>query len=595
MGPIYVISVSAFTLCVRFALLFAGGEEGRRLFAGDPLEVLTQSLNAPLLAVWPTSPPRSAEKEELRSAEVFSDVHSKPVEIRLGSSATLSVTEPTYASWNIDSSCNRGFHHISFSNPNLHAAARGLAPSTLRFGGSGNDNLVYGLSPGSPECKGIKTNTECGYFTPGCLNATHWDSLYDFSQSSGARFIFGVAFGLRQACAAGSSYEWKATNAALLLDYLVANGQQVFGFELGNEINNHAAGAPQSCNLTAEMQAAALRRFAPLARAKMPGVKLIGPDTGGFQPEEWLKAFLPLTDVGDGDSALYAVTHHVYPGLGRNGTNAFNRPEALDSTEAEIQWYTQLIGTLAPGAQIWAGEDGPVAGGNDGTCGIDSICAGFASSIWYADDMANRAKAGFAEYQRQSFFGGRYGLTASSRNPSRSLLGEKDALLLRPDYWTNFLWKRIIGREVLDAGSSSSRVRAYAFSGPAPSKYAETECAAGDAVQFLLINLENATSVRATFPGPAQRTDEYVAWILSPPSAEGQIDPFSTRVRLNGVLLPDIVDVQEADPRFLEAISVAGMRGKVAGGIELPPLSVAFMCFARLAIYWPKPDARFLQ
>lgn len=49
----------------------------------------------------------------------------------------VSQTLPTYASWNIDSSCNRGFHKINFTNINLREAARSLRPSYLRFGGSG--------------------------------------------------------------------------------------------------------------------------------------------------------------------------------------------------------------------------------------------------------------------------------------------------------------------------------------------------------------------------------------------------------------------------------------------------------------------------
>ena len=51
------------------------------------------------------------------------------------------------------------------------------------------------------------------------------------------------------------------------------------------------------------------------------------------------KAFLPLIDGGE--LLLYAVTHHVYPSLGRNGTRAFNSPQALDRTKAEIEWYTR--------------------------------------------------------------------------------------------------------------------------------------------------------------------------------------------------------------------------------------------------------------
>lgn len=60
-----------------------------------------------------------------------------PTRIALVSAEPVSTTEPSYASWNIDSSCNRGFHHIHFTNPNLLAAAKGLAPSKLRFVSNG--------------------------------------------------------------------------------------------------------------------------------------------------------------------------------------------------------------------------------------------------------------------------------------------------------------------------------------------------------------------------------------------------------------------------------------------------------------------------
>lgn len=60
-------------------------------------------------------------------------------------------------------------------------------------------SVVYGLTPGSPECAGVVADG-CDYVTPGCLNATQWDDLYGLGQSAGADFIFGVSFGLVQVC-----------------------------------------------------------------------------------------------------------------------------------------------------------------------------------------------------------------------------------------------------------------------------------------------------------------------------------------------------------------------------------------------------------
>ena len=90
----------------------------------------------------------------------------------------VSTTNPTYASWTIDASYNRGFVHTAFNNTNLLAAATSLSPSTLRFGGSGNDYLHYG--PPSMPCK---SNNDSD--TSVCLNMSHWNNLYNFVEKSG--------------------------------------------------------------------------------------------------------------------------------------------------------------------------------------------------------------------------------------------------------------------------------------------------------------------------------------------------------------------------------------------------------------------------
>ena len=75
-------------------------------------------------------------------------------------------------------------------------------------------------------------------------------------------------------------------------------------------------------------------------------------------------------------------------------------------------------------------------------------------------------------------------------------------------------------------------------------------------------------------------------------AAAATLDPFSARVRLNGQLLPDLVDLapnygaggRNADePVFLQQIPVAAATGQCNGGscaTELPPLSVSFVCYA---------------
>ena len=519
-----------------------------------PVRLLTVSLCA-LAAVIGAAPSGSTD--------VKVAVAAADVQVTLANLSPVNHIEPTFASFNIDPSCNRGFHFTNFANPNLAAAATGLFPAVMRFGGSGADELVYGLDGGS-ECSGIPppSTTGCSYFNPGCLNATHFEGLHSLATTSGAQFLFGLSFDLITACEQGPRYEWNTSAAVRLLDYLSNKGYTLWGFELGNEVNNDG-GSP--CNLTAPQQAAAFVKFAALLRSRASNSRLVGPDTGGRAPEAWLRALLPLLPK----DMLHAVTHHVYPGYSRSN---FNSPAKLNSTLPEIAWYTAVVSELGSGAQVWAGENGPTGGGDDGTCGPDSVCGTFASTVYYADDMALRARNGFVHYQRQDLFGGAYGLLSSLTGAMA--LGAADAVAIHPDFWTAFLWKRTLGTAVLAPASSDPGVRAYAFSGAPPSPFAAPACSL---LSLLLINLSNSSSVHVGLPvAPAGASGMTSLWALT----SGDGDPFGTTAALNGVVLPSTVDMAHTDPKtFLQAITVPPVRADVGIGATLPPLATGFICY----------------
>ena len=67
--------------------------------------------------------------------------------------------------------------------------------------------------------------------------------------------------------------------------------------------------------------------------------------------------------------------------------------------------------------------------------GLSALCP-----IWgfrYANDLGIRAKAGFAQYQRQDLLGGRYGLLSIPGDDQR--LGPTDPVGIQPDFWINFM------------------------------------------------------------------------------------------------------------------------------------------------------------
>ena len=185
------------------------------------------------------------------------------------------------------------------------------------------------------------------------------------------------------------------------------------------------------------------------------------------------------------------------------------------------------------------------------------------------------AVASVCRYQRQALFGGAYGLTATAVDHPQSALGPVEPLLLRPDYWTNFMWKRTIGRSVYNATSSSPTVRVYAFAGAPPSPFAEPNCASA-ARQFLLINLSPTDNTSVSF-----EAGQFSSWTLSPTTnaTTGALDPFAPRAMLNNELLPQVVDGGVAP--FLEHVPSPAVTATCDGGRcdhVLPPLSVAFVC-----------------
>lgn len=189
-----------------------------------------------------------------------------------------------------------------------------------------------------------------------------------------------------------------------------------------------------------------------------------------------------------------------------------------------------------------------------------------------------RALHGFKSYQRQDLFGGAYGLTNS---PTGAMaLGPADPLVLRPDFWVNFLWKRLLGPQVYNVSSSSRLLRAYAFSGTPPSPFAEAACASAS-VQLLLLNLDSAAGASVALPAATQGGGAapglYSAWTLT---SGGESDPFSTLTALNGAALPTTVDSASINPAtFLSKIVQPANTGRVSDGVPVPPLSTTILCY----------------
>jgi hypothetical protein len=174
----------------------------------------------------------------------------------------------------------------------------------------------------------------------------------------------------------------------------------------------------------------------------------------------------------------------------------------------------------------------------------------------------------------QDLFGGAYGLTNSVSGAMA--LGPTDPVVIRPDYWVSFLWKRTLGPQVYNATSSNPALRSYAFSGAPASPFASAPCVSA-ALQVLLLNLNATDSAQVSLPSVPGAGKQYDAWVLSPDPTGG---PFALLAQINGDTLPTTIDVSKQDPRsFLSGITQPPTQGPVSSGVSVPPLSTAFVCY----------------
>ena len=224
----------------------------------------------------------------------------------------------------------------------------------------------------------------------------------------------------------------------------------------------------------------------------------------------------------------------------------------------------------APDARIWAGEEGPKGGGEDGTCGYAtglSACGTFATVPWYADDMALRASHGFSRFQRQDLLGARYSLIGTSHDDES--LSVDDPIKMSPNYWVNFVWKRLVGTTVFrttNETTTPSSLRTYAFAGVAPSPWA---VAGANDTTLLVINLGSSTASLEVSLTSGDAIEHVRVWSLT----AGPNGVNSTELAINGVVMRSVVSDGTVDP----FMPTEPMLGSSNGSISVPPSSVTFV------------------
>ncbi|WOL00508.1 heparanase-like protein 3 [Canna indica] len=366
-------------------------------------------------------------------------------------------------SWGLASMLN-----LNLSNPILLNAVKAFSPLKLRLGGTLQDKVIYDTgNPKQPCTPFIKNSSEMFGFTQGCLPMSRWDELNMFFKKAGAVIIFGLnALNGRVPESDGSlGGPWNYTNAASLVRYTVNKGYTIHGWELGNELCGSGVGT----RINADQYAADMNTLKSIIDDTYQGFPakplVIAP--GGFFDANW---FADLVDKTKPNS-LDAITHHIYnlgPGVDEHLIEKILDPTYLDG---EASTFSDLQGILKRGgtsATAWVGE----AGGAYNS-GHHLVTDSFVFSFWYLDQLGMSSTYDTKSYCRQTLVGGNYGLlNTTTFNPN-------------PDYYSALLWHRLMGRKVLSANFTGTKmIRAYAH------------CAKqSQGITVLLINLSgNSTS-----------------------------------------------------------------------------------------------------
>jgi hypothetical protein len=310
---------------------------------------------------------------------------------------------------------------IDLSNQRLRKLAAALAPAYMRISGTWANATYFANSDSAPSAPPAGFN--------GVLSRQQWRSVVDFSRAAGAQIVtsFAVSPGTRE-----TSGVWSPRQARQLLNYTYAIGGRIAAAEFMNEPNVAVSG-----NTPAGHDAAAYARdfkiFHAFLKAEFPAVRVLGPGTANITDfaSELLSA-LPRDSID-------VLSYHYYGTLSERCSGTSDPDQALSEqrlsdTDKVFDFYRSVRDRFAPGKPIWLTETAEAA------CGGNRWDASFRDTFRYLDQLGRLAAAGVQVAMHNTLAASDYGLL------------DERTLAPRPNYWGALLWRKLMGRVVLDSG-----------------------------------------------------------------------------------------------------------------------------------------------
>lgn len=377
------------------------------------------------------------------------------------------------------------------SNPRLRKLAVALAPTYVRVSGTWANTTYFADTDKPPKepPPGFK----------GVLTRAEWKGVIDFSRIADAKIItsFPVSSGSRD-----TAGEWNSETSKAWLAYTKSIGGTIAAAEFMNEPNlAYLAGLPA---YDAPAYGRDSARFAAFLKQYSPKTLLLAPGAAGASdaPPSRSGVIAPGNLVAS-MGAVDIVSYHHYGDVSARCHGHQSEANALSeswlaTTGDTAAYYLKQRDTYAPGKPVWLSEVG------DAACGGNPWASTFLDSFRYLDQLGRLAKMGVSVVAHNTLAISDYGL-----------LEEAD-YTPRPNYWAAYVWRRLMGAVVLDAGLPTREgLHVYAH------------CALGHvgAVTLLVINNSRTAETSLQIAGNGTR------YTLSADKLNGK------EVKLNGVAL----------------------------------------------------------
>ncbi|HTX36642.1 MAG TPA: hypothetical protein VME43_16555 [Bryobacteraceae bacterium] len=421
---------------------------------------------------------------------------------------------------------------IDLSNARLRRLASALGPAYVRVSGTWANTVYFDDSDGP-----APANPPAGFNA--ILTRKQWKGVLDFAHAADASLITSFAFSAGTRDAAGV---WTPDQARRVLAYTRAAGGAIAAVEFVNEPTFAAVGgAPKGYDAAAfARDIAVFRRF---LKQSAPGVLFLGPGSVGeggviaktaalrLNTEDLLAATGPVFD---------AFSYHIYPAVSQRcaggmpsvGTtaDAALSPEWLARPAAISAFYAALRDRFEPGKPLWVTETA------DAGCGGNPWASTFLDTFRYLNQLGRLAQQGVQVMAHNTLASSDYGLL------------DEHTYRPRPNYWAAVLWRRLMGRTVLQPAPQ-----------PPANLYMYAHCQADrpGGVTVLAINA-GTTSRDLEVPLRAER---YTLSAAQPDTSAVQLNGHTLEAGSDGGLPP------------LTGIPIR------AGRLSLPPASITFLAF----------------